>query len=661
MLEPRRKVALLFLLLPIIVVLPWQEAGIFPVSVLAATATQSPDNGDWPMYGHDPARTNFNPAETTLGASNVNNLVQRWQSPDLGSNGAATSGAPSIYNGKVYVGSSAPTGPNFFAFDAATGKQLWSMNIGYQAACFSVGIGSTSAISGTVLVVGGGDDAYYGLNADTGARLWRNAMNVGASGYPWSSPLLADGRAYVGIASGCDNPSVRGEVRAINLDDGSPIASQYFVPEGQAGAGIWNSPALSPDGNSLLVATGEDFAGYNGPYNRAVVSLDPFTLAIREAHQQGTTDEDADFGTTPVVFHDNLGRTLVGANHKGGIFYTYAVGSINGGPIWSRPTGVRIGTMPAYDPTFGNGGTLFIQGADNHLFAVNPATGNDRWQSVPGDGRGNLAIANGLIYLNENGTLRIIDEADGHTFRTIIPDNAGDSNSGVAVSHGLVYWLSGSHLNVWGLADGAEATAGPKPTDTTVAVATPPAPGNKSELFPETGKTLAGLFLDYWQADGGIPQQGYPISDVMIETSDLDGKAYAVQYFERSVFEYHANNLPPYNVLLSQLGTFQYEAKYPKGAPNQQPNNNTGSVLFKETGKRLGGKFLEYWNAHGGLAQQGFPISDEFVEKSDLNGKPYLVQYFERAVFELHPENAPPYDVLLSQLGRLRYKARHAK
>ena len=58
--------------------------------------------------------------------------------------------------------------------------------------------------------------------------------------------------------------------------------------------------------------------------------------------------------------------------------------------------------------------------------------------------------------------------------------------------------------------------------------------------------------------------------------------------------------------------------------------------------------FLDYWNAHGGLAQQGFPISEEFVEKSDLNGQEYTVQYFERAVFEMHPENQPPYDVLLS-------------
>mgnify|MGYP000291770717 CR=1 FL=1 len=72
---------------------------------------------------------------------------------------------------------------------------------------------------------------------------------------------------------------------------------------------------------------------------------------------------------------------------------------------------------------------------------------------------------------------------------------------------------------------------------------------------------------------------------------------------------------------------------------------------FKETGKKLCGKFLQYWQANGGLRQQGFPISNEFREKSDLNGQEYTVQYFERAVFELHPELPAPNDVLLTQLG----------
>jgi hypothetical protein len=37
------------------------------------------------------------------------------------------------------------------------------------------------------------------------------------------------------------------------------------------------------------------------------------------------------------------------------------------------------------------------------------------------------------------------------------------------------------------------------------------------------------------------------------------------------------------------------------------------------------------------------------------------VQYFERAVFEYHPENAAPYDVLLSQLGTFRYRDKYGK
>src|SRR5580765_843602 len=83
------------------------------------------------------------------------------------------------------------------------------------------------------------------------------------------------------------------------------------------------------------------------------------------------------------------------------------------------------------------------------------------------------------------------------------------------------------------------------------------------------------------------------------------------------------------------------------------------SRTFPETGKTVSGVFLQYWDSHGGLAQQGYPLSDLMSEVSDLNGKPYTVQYFERAVFEYHPENQAPYDVLLSQLGTFRNRARY--
>src|SRR5438477_6971934 len=178
-----------------------------------------------------------------------------------------------------------------------------------------------------------------------------------------------------------------------------------------------------------------------------------------------------------------------------------------------------------------------------------------------------------------------------------------------------------------------------------------------SRTFPETGKTVSGRFLEYWNTHGGLAQQGYPISGVMREVSDTDGKTYTVQYFERAVFEKHPEKAPPNDVLLSLLGVFLYNQKYASGAPGQTPSTEANTHLFPETGHKLGGLFLIYWQTHGGLAQQGYPISDEFTEVSDLNGKSYKVQYFQRAVFEYHPENTAPYNVLLSQLGTYQYRA----
>ena len=182
---------------------------------------------------------------------------------------------------------------------------------------------------------------------------------------------------------------------------------------------------------------------------------------------------------------------------------------------------------------------------------------------------------------------------------------------------------------------------------------------DSARTFTETGKTVSGPFLSYWDSHGGVAQQGYPLTGEMSESSPLNGKPYTVQYFERAVFERHPENAPPFDVLLSQLGTFRFKEKYPQGMASQRLSTDNPR-RFVETGYTVGGKFRTYWEAHGGVAQQGLPISNELQEKSDLDGKIYTVQYFERAVMELHPANAAPYDVLLSQLGRLRLQVQAA-
>jgi subtilisin family serine protease len=75
-----------------------------------------------------------------------------------------------------------------------------------------------------------------------------------------------------------------------------------------------------------------------------------------------------------------------------------------------------------------------------------------------------------------------------------------------------------------------------------------------------------------------------------------------------------------------------------------------GTTYFAETGHTLRGIFKSYWQANGGLPIFGYPTSEEVTERGE-GGREYTVQYFERHRLELHPENAPPYHVLLSRLG----------
>ncbi len=74
-------------------------------------------------------------------------------------------------------------------------------------------------------------------------------------------------------------------------------------------------------------------------------------------------------------------------------------------------------------------------------------------------------------------------------------------------------------------------------------------------FVPETGHSLSGRFLAYWQQTGGLAVYGYPLSEEVQELSASDGKVYTVQYFERNRFEYHPENAgTPYEIQLGLLG-----------------------------------------------------------------------------------------------------------
>ena len=89
---------------------------------------------------------------------------------------------------------------------------------------------------------------------------------------------------------------------------------------------------------------------------------------------------------------------------------------------------------------------------------------------------------------------------------------------------------------------------------------------------------------------------------------------------------------------------------------------DSGCKTFVEVPYKICGRFLDYWQLHGGLTQQGLPISDPFDEQNAAppagDGQIHRVQYFQRARFEDHPDAPVPFDVQLGLLGTEQYVGR---
>ncbi|HET6313443.1 MAG TPA: hypothetical protein VFH60_06380 [Chloroflexia bacterium] len=169
--------------------------------------------------------------------------------------------------------------------------------------------------------------------------------------------------------------------------------------------------------------------------------------------------------------------------------------------------------------------------------------------------------------------------------------------------------------------------------------------------FQESRYCLRGAFARYWAANGGLRQFGFPITPEVTER--LGNRTYTVQYTERARLEYHPENRPPNDVLLGLLGNALADPRLGENPfKPAAPNNSPGFRYFPQTGHNVGPPFLALWESRGGMPVFGLPRSEAFEEKSAIDGKTYLVQYFERNRLEYHPENVGTgYELLLGLLG----------
>ncbi len=141
-----------------------------------------------------------------------------------------------------------------------------------------------------------------------------------------------------------------------------------------------------------------------------------------------------------------------------------------------------------------------------------------------------------------------------------------------------------------------------------------------SVYAPETGHHVHRPFLSTWQKLGPAIL-GLPITEPLT----LDSQT--VQYFEHGRLEYHPGTIDTGpEILLTSLGSWKAEqldnpAFTPQ--PEGQYADDPSASYVEQTGHYVRAPLVAFWEANGGSAIFGNPISDQF----DQDGK--LVQYFE--------------------------------
>ena len=388
-----------------------------PTSTRSAAAAGAPDAegfagpGDWPAFLLGGAHSSYNLTATAITINNVAQLKVAWQWQSPPSQTSAPDdflATPIVSGGNIYIGSN---DGYMFAVNETTHETVWSDFLGVQFAtrnCNTASQGLTSsatvapdpATGQPTVFVDAANGYLYAIDAATGAIVWKAIVDVPSivhnDYYAWGSPLVANGRVYIGISSVLDCPLVPAGLVSFDQSTGAQLAYWDSLPAGQIGASIWSSAAVAPDGD-IIASTGNGPANVQNLYAESVVSLDPDSLQLLGGWQVPVTQQkiDDDFGASPTIFTadiDGSETTMVGVCNKNGLYYAFQENDLTAGPVWTyrmSPSvvgGVECDAAAIWNGTElieGGGGSTTINGTEyeGSVQALNPATGAPIWET----------------------------------------------------------------------------------------------------------------------------------------------------------------------------------------------------------------------------------------------------------------------------------------
>jgi PQQ-dependent dehydrogenase (methanol/ethanol family) len=348
-------------------------AAALSVAMLVPTssAEQATEDVDWPHVNGTLDGQRYSPLNQ-IDTSNVKELKVAWRFrvKTLGSENY-----PVIVGRTAYV---TTTYGHIYALDAATGKQLWSYNVGKQK---NLGLAAQAAVHGFPnRGVAVGDGRVYGvtpnalllaLDQEKGRLLWKKSLGNPLFLSESAAPIFYNGMVYVGSAG--SESGARGFEAAYDAKTGRQIWRHYTVPapgarswvKGNHGGGaVWMNPTIDPKTGLLYIATGNagsDFDSRVRPgrnlWADSIVALNAKTGKQVWGYQQEHFDVwDLDSASPPVLFPTKSGLA-VGEANKGGFWHqvdartgkrlTKPVAFVYQHRVVPKPGGPPVVTWPA--------------------------------------------------------------------------------------------------------------------------------------------------------------------------------------------------------------------------------------------------------------------------------------------------------------------------
>lgn len=431
-----------------------QAAVSDPITTTAPTATPAlPTGNDWTQYRFDTVGTGVNP-EHTITSVTAPQLAPRWIAGVI-FGGHSFESTPAVYDGTVYF----TNGDSLFALDLRTGKEQWRYNDSPPSK--APNLSSSVAIDPQtgIAYYGTTDARVFAVNIKTHRLVWQVSLAQQGAGYIWSSPLLANGKVYLGLASQDDHPCVRGAAYALDTVTGKTVWVHYTVPATQLGGGVWSSITADADAHALLVTTGNacDYptdtpvqGGESNADQDAILALDWNTGATIWRYTAVSNDagEDLDFGQGAVTY-TLQGQKFVVAGNKFGTMYALNPPVSGNTPslAWSHAIAVPgyFGEGGIFTPPTYQNGVIYVAGGptpDNSckqgaIWALRADTGDAIWtQCTTSQVVGPPSITGDVLFVGMHQQLVAYHTLTGQVLWQGVLN--GDVWGGASISHGFV-------------------------------------------------------------------------------------------------------------------------------------------------------------------------------------------------------------------------------